>query len=354
MNKLLSRRTLLFVVLLQVSYIAALHYVLYYSYHSENLQSNVNVNIISVQRARKSLSGDMDVPRTQDSKTAETYTQRSIKSTNTTGDKIANTVETRLLSSKGPSHLFKTFLLIIVPVLPSSFRARDVIRNTWYKGFNDGDDVMLRFAMGIKGIDANVTDQLAGENSTHNDLIIFDNFKENKSVLTNKTLKIMQWAYENVDFTYLLKCDDDTYVFIKRMLHELRKRPTTKRLYYGVINTKGRPQKEGDPWPDLGWDISETYLPYALGGGYILSADLVSLIVEDMEFLRWHPNEDTAVGSWLAPYDYERRRDKMICIMFFNKKRSKKCPEYHIMHLFFGLERDELDRIFLEYSKKDT
>ena len=73
-------------------------------------------------------------------------------------------------------------------------------------------------------------------------------------------------------------------------------------FYYGVIDSKGRPKKVNDSnsWSDYGWDIADTYLPYALGGGYILSSDLVNLIVEDSPYLRWHPNEDTAVGSWLA------------------------------------------------------
>lgn len=346
-------------ILFQLFFLAAL-YVMLYSYYSKMQQGSVNVNIISVQRPRKSVPEDVDLPQAQELRTLKTYSQPSNKSSATTRIvRSTSTAATDTASSKSstvssgvPSRPFTTFLLIMVPILPSSFRNREVIRNTWYKGFTDGGDVMLRFAMGVKGIDPNVTKQLVDENNTYSDLIFFDNLKENRSVLTNKTLKLMQWAYENVNYSYFLKCDDDTYVFVKRMIHELKKRPTTKRFYYGVIDSKGRPKREGDPWPDLDWDLADTYLPYALGGGYILSSDLVSLIVEDAEYLRWRINEDTAVGSWLAPYQYERRNDKLICIMFFNKKRSKKCPEYHIMHLFFGVKRDELDKIFVEYSKK--
>ena len=342
----------------QLFFIIAL-YCMLNSQQSSLQQARVNVNIISLQR--KSLP--------QDSATQEIHSRLSNISTDRSTSVIAKTTRTPsttvytdtagttvwTFSNSKATRTFRTFLLIMIPILPSSFSSREMIRSTWYKGFTDSEDVMLRFAMGIKGVDANVTEQLVDENNTHHDLLFFDNLKENRSVLTNKTLMLMQWACANINFTYFLKCDDDTYVFVKRMLNELKKRPTTKRLYYGVIDSKGRPKKVNDSnsWSDYGWDIADTYLPYALGGGYILSSDLVNLIVEDSLYLRWHPNEDTAVGSWLAPYKFERRNDKLICIMFFNKKKSKKCPQYHIMHLFFGVKREELDKIFIEYSKLD-
>ena len=343
---MLRNRGVWLLVLFQVVFIIAL-YIILNSQQSSLQQARVNVNIISVQRSENSDA----LPQNSTEVTHSRLSKDASESSTIVSKTAVTDAALSLLSSS--NHGFKTYLLIMVPILPSSFRSREMIRSTWYKGFTDGKDVMLRFAMGVKDLDTNLTKQLAEENSTYNDLLFLEDLKENKSALTNKTLMLMQWAHTNVNFTYFLKCDDDTYVFIKRMLSELKKRPTTTRFYYGVIDTKGRPKKANETWPDLEWDISETYLPYALGGGYILSSDLVSLIAEDSEYLRWHPNEDTAVGSWLAPYKYERRKDKLICIMFFNKKRSKKCPQYHIMHLFFGVQREELEKIFIEYSELD-
>ena len=57
----------------------------------------------------------------------------------------------------------------MVPILPKSFHSRGIIRDTWYKGLNDSRDVMLRFAMGT-------------ENSTHGDLIYFDNLTESRTI----------------------------------------------------------------------------------------------------------------------------------------------------------------------------
>ena len=240
---------------------------------------------------------------------------------------------------------FTTFLLIMVPILPKSFHSREIIRDTWYKGFSGSKDVMLRFVMGTAGLnDINVTNKLATENGNHGDLIYFDNLAESRTALTNKTLLLMQWAYSNVEFSYLLKCDDDTFVFVEKMINELKKRPSATRLYYGLIKYNNKPFKSG-VWADTSWKLGETYMPFALGGGYILSSDLIKLIVGNIAYLEWHPNEDTAVGTWLVPYKIELRTDKLLCMSLFTWKPAD-CQKDIIMHLFYGIQRDKLDEIF--------
>jgi len=240
---------------------------------------------------------------------------------------------------------FTTFLLIMVPVLPKSFHSREVIRNTWYKGLRDSKDVMLRFAIGTAGlVDINVVNKLATENRTFGDLIYFDKHKESKMALTEKTLLMMQWADCNVQFSYFLKCDDETFVFIDKLIAELKKRPLATRLYYGLIRNNSKPHQSG-PWADKKWKLGSTYLPYALGGGYILSSDLIKLIVENIDYLQWHPNEDTAVGSWLAPYKIELRNDKLICVSFGEWRPDDGCPKNQVIHIFNNIERSKQDEI---------
>jgi len=240
---------------------------------------------------------------------------------------------------------FTTFLLIMVPILPKSFHSREIIRDTWYKGFRGSKDVMLRFVMGTAGLnDINVTNKLATENGNHGDLIYFDNLAESRTALTNKTLLLMQWAYSNVEFSYLLKCDDDTFVFVEKMINELRKRPLTTRLYYGLIRYNDPPKTSG-VWADTTWKLGKTYMPFAVGGGYILSSDLIKLIVGNIDYLEWHPNEDTAVGAWLVPYKIELRTDKLLCMSTYSWKPAD-CQKDIIMHLFYGIQRNKLDEIF--------
>lgn len=47
----------------------------------------------------------------------------------------------------------------------------------------------------------------------------------------NKTLTLMKWATENVKFTYLMKCDDDIFVYVNNAITKLKRRLTTKQLY---------------------------------------------------------------------------------------------------------------------------
>ena len=123
-----------------------------------------------------------------------------------------------------------TFLLILIPILPSSNRECVLIRETWYRGFSDNDDVMLRFIMGVNGLDQSEIRGLCEENSTHEDIVLLYDITEDVRALTNKTIALIKWATDNVEFTYMMKCDDDTYVYVDNVISELKKRLTNTRL----------------------------------------------------------------------------------------------------------------------------
>jgi len=109
----------------------------------------------------------------------------------------------------------------------------------------------------VQKISTTLSDQLREENSRHNDIVFID-LKESSLALTNKTIAIMKWASNNVDFTYLMKCDDDTFVYVNNAINELKRRPTTTNLYYGRIEfyspvVKDRKSKQANPDWDLAW-----------------------------------------------------------------------------------------------------
>ena len=242
-------------------------------------------------------------------------------------------------------NLVSTFLLILIPHLCSEVGSRDLIRNTWYNGFRDSEGVMLRYAMGTNGLTHTQMSQLREENKTYGDLVFLETFTESELALTNKTIALMKWATENIDFTYLMKCDDDTFVYVHNALRELKRRSTTKRLYYGIMVYENMPNHNKPKWNDFEWDLAKTYTPFARGGCYILSHDLVSLMVRHSNHLKRHVLEDVAVGSWLAAYDYERRDDDLIC---FNTLRQHPCRKgFHLAHLFYGKSDKQLRATFL-------
>ena len=232
-------------------------------------------------------------------------------------------IQASVQTTRAKGKLGTTFLLIMVPILFSSTKPRNLIRGTWYKGFRDSEDVMLRYIMGVNGLNDSQINKLHEENKTHGDLVFLDNFTEGIWALTNKTIALMKWATENFDFTYLMKCDDDTFVYVHNTIRELKRRSTTKRLYYGLMLYNNKPiHNKEDKWRDFKWNISKKYLPFARGGCYILSEDLVQLLVRQRHHLRRHHLEDVAVGLWLAPFDYERRKDYLFC--YFRRYCKKK------------------------------
>ncbi|XP_065900989.1 beta-1,3-galactosyltransferase 6-like [Dysidea avara] len=246
-----------------------------------------------------------------------------------------------------------TFLLILVPIRPQALEQRTLIRTTWYKGFSDSKDVMLRYLMGSKGLNASDISRLHDENRQYKDLVFMEDFEEGIRVLTNKTALLFKWAYENVDYTYLMKCDDDSFVYVHNTIIELRKRQTTGRLYYGVMVFNTAPILDPkDKWKDTTWDLAKTYLPYARGGCYILSADLIMLIAKEFHHLKWHLNEDVSVGSWLAGFDYERRDDDLFCYISYTTNFHPCRKDHRVAHLFYGQPWPKLQRLFHELQSQ--
>ena len=240
-----------------------------------------------------------------------------------------------------PVLLLSTFLLIVVPVRPDSFKVRNLIRNTWFSGYKNSRDALLRFLVGTKNLSTENLELLKGEQSEHGD-IVFNDLVDSRKALTNKTMAMLKWSHKHVNFSYLMKCNDNTYVYVDLLVRELRRRPKTTGLYYGSIRIRGPVNVDHRSiWFDPHWNLAATYLPYAVGGGYILSWDLVSTLAHQASYLQWHPNEDTAVGTWLAPYNHERRSDNLFCVTGGTEKYKQNCPQFPLFHIFYSFPQRE-------------
>ncbi|KAB1268733.1 Beta-1; 3-galactosyltransferase 6 [Camelus dromedarius] len=106
---------------------------------------------------------------------------------------------------------------------------------------------------------------------------------------------MLAWLDEHVAFEFVLKADDDSFARLDALLAELR--------------------------------LCDYYLPYALGGGYVLSADLVHYLRLSREYLRaWH-SEDVSLGAWLAPVDVQREHDPR----FDTEYKSRGCSNQYLV-----------------------
>ena len=193
----------------------------------------------------------------------------------------------------------KVFLVIFVISAPSNADRRQIIRLTW--ALKLPKDVKLFFVVCEKHL-PNITKYLLKEERKYNkDMIIIPNLVDEYKQLTMKVIASMKWINENIEFDYVLKADDDTFVRVDIMVNKLRSKPK-ERLYWGQFSHGSKIVKSGN-WAEKRAYICDTYVSYALGGGYVLSKDLVAYIVDNSDKLKKFTNEDVSVGTWLAPLD---------------------------------------------------
>ncbi|KAG7212487.1 hypothetical protein KM043_012800 [Ampulex compressa] len=224
----------------------------------------------------------------------------------------------------------KSKFRLIVLVLTSSenLERRDTIRKTWLS--EKHATVKHLFVVGTLDILPEQRDTLQSEKRKFNDLLLLPRLTDSYATLTKKVLFALKEIYDYYEFDFLIKCDDDTFVLIHKILKELDKwqsKGTKKELYWGFFNGRAQVKRSG-PWKETDWILCDYYLPYALGGGYILSYNLVKFIANNWEILKLHRSEDVSIGLWLAPLaNIERKHD----VRFDTEYRSRGCSNQYIV-----------------------
>ena len=204
---------------------------------------------------------------------------------------------------------------------------RQVIRETWKRGFEAADSaVTIRFVLGTAGLEESQVFSLESEHANYSDLLLLPSLKDGYRNLTLKVLNILVWADNHLHLSYLLKCDDDTYIRVGAIVSELKRRNSRQSLYWGYFSGRAKPLTRGK-WRENKWFLCDNFLPFAMGGGYIISSDLVHRIARSAGGLQLYSNEDTSVGVWLSPYIAERKHDKR----FNTEGISRGCSDKHLL-----------------------
>ncbi|XP_014257061.1 beta-1,3-galactosyltransferase 6-like [Cimex lectularius] len=212
---------------------------------------------------------------------------------------------------------------IVLAVLsaPGNAERRDAIRDSWSSLI--GPHTQYLFAIGGQGVTREQRFQIIQEQKLHGDLLILP-VKDHYRNLTRKVLSVMTHLATTYKFKYVLKCDDDTFVNVKAVEASLKNMPE-RRFYWGYFSGTARVQKSGK-WREDKWFLCDRYLPYALGGAYVLSGDLVLFISNNADQLSVYNSEDVSVGAWLAPLDITRRHD----------------PRFDTAHVSRGCKNDDI------------
>ncbi|ELT93795.1 hypothetical protein CAPTEDRAFT_99638 [Capitella teleta] len=193
-------------------------------------------------------------------------------------------------------------LVILVHSSPGNKERRDVIRSTWLS--TPSPEVTSFFVIGTKHLSNVEKGRLHDENYKTGDLLLLENVEDAYKTLTSKTLQSFVWIHHHMNFRFVLKCDDDSFVQIPLLLTKAREFNATDSVYWGNFNgmSKGLP----DPPPFI---LCDRFIPFARGGGYVLSADLVTYITANQHHLFTHRAEDVAVAVWLTPLKVHRLHD---------------------------------------------
>lgn len=220
------------------------------------------------------------------------------------------------------------FLVVLITTGPKYTERRSIIRSTWLS--QRDPDVLALFVVGTEGLAAEELQSLGTEQTRHRDLLLLPELRDSYDNLTTKLLHMYSWLDRSVDFRFVLKADDDTFARLDLLKEELKARVASaagaERLYWGFFSGRGRVKAAGK-WKESTWELCDYYLPYALGGGYVLSADLVHYVRLNVAYLKTWQSEDVSLGAWLAPVDVKRLHDPR----FDTEYKSRGCSNKYLV-----------------------
>ena len=204
---------------------------------------------------------------------------------------------------------------------------RQLIRDTWKKGLEDVKSIVLfKFVLGTAGVAKRELISLESEQASYNDLVLLESLKDEYRKLPLKVLSVLVWADNNIHFSYLFKCDDDTYVRLGELVSELNKIKTMEWLYWGYFLGHNK-IVHGGKTSEFTWFLCERFLPFPMGAGYILSSKLVHLVARNADDLHLYNNEDSTLALWLSPYKIERKHE----VRFQLHGKARGCSNKHIL-----------------------
>ncbi|XP_017086415.1 beta-1,3-galactosyltransferase 6 [Drosophila eugracilis] len=196
------------------------------------------------------------------------------------------------------------------------------------------------FAIGTWNISSYLQAELLKEEKQYADLLLLQRHHDTYGNLTEKLLQALDTLRYHYEFSYVIKVDDDTYVKLDNLVNELvsydqkllRQKSNyghhpLPQLYWGYFNGRATVKTKGQ-WKETNYYLSKNYLPYALGGGYVLSRKLCEYIVNSSKILTHYVSEDVSVGTWLAPLRHVYRWHDP---RFDTAYKPRKCQTYHMV-----------------------
>ena len=139
----------------------------------------------------------------------------------------------------GTSRNGKLLLLVVIRSAPSSLDRRNAIRETWMKECQTNPDAVCLFitdgqdpkGQPLEGVERI---KLENESRAYGDILLSEapggvNFAV-------QYLWMLQWANETYDFQYFLRLDDDYFICFRKLMLELKVRPSQQNFQWGWLH----------------------------------------------------------------------------------------------------------------------
>lgn len=185
----------------------------------------------------------------------------------------------------------------------SNSEKRYAVRQTWASNPNLERVVFVLSAPTNAATLTNVRQEAV----RYQDVVVLNHVREHYLNITHQTLEVFRTAYSfHGNITHVLKCDDDSYIHVDRLLSLLQTVPRYM-TWIGAFNKGYSPIRD----PSSKWFVSYAEWPdnyssihWTNGPGYIITMDLARRLATGAVIICMPGTlfklEDVAAGSWLS------------------------------------------------------
>lgn len=170
----------------------------------------------------------------------------------------------------------KLQLLVVVTSAVPHFENRMAVRQTWGH-YSIRRDVSIGFILGST-TDSALQTQVDSENYIYSD-VIQGNFIDTYNNLTLKTISLLEWVKTYCPkVAYILKCDDDMFINIPKLLGMISKRNKSNRVIYGRLAKKWQPirNKNSKYYVSIQQYKPSVFPDFTTGPSYLLPSCVVN------------------------------------------------------------------------------
>lgn len=230
----------------------------------------------------------------------------------------------------------RAFLFVAVLSYQQNDALRDAARRTWLKRkpkYYRGHpfSVVHRFFVGSLGVSSERRIALEREAVANRDLILLEGVPDSFDNRTFKVLQAFLWIHANYKCKFLLKVNDNSFARLDVIAVELdtyKLGPRSNFLCWGFFAGYAPVARSGT-WAEPVWFLSDRYLPYPCGGGYVIAWMPLVYLSHVWKLLDMYANDDVALGVWLAPLMLNRTHDRR----FDTERESRGCfNSYLVTH----------------------